>query len=115
MSSSPSVIWISYRPSKDQQLKLKSLLIVKNNSIISSSKLIKENILKLFGLNLKLQARLRNKSGHIIPINEHLIANKKQTSYELEVFMPTVREPSRCEDINLKEVCFHLLILKIGF
>ena len=97
------VIWISYKPKKDQQqAKLKSLIIVENS--LNNSKLVKESILKLFDLNTKLNARLRNKSGHLIPINEHLPANKKQTCYDLEVFLPTIRPPSKCDDLVLKEV-----------
>jgi hypothetical protein len=97
-----SVIWISYKTTKDQQAKLKSLIIAENSH--NDSKLIRETILKLFGLNTKLNARLRNKNGNLIPINEHIPANKKQTSYDLEVFLPSVREPSKCENLALKEV-----------
>jgi hypothetical protein len=99
---SSSAIWISYKANKDQQAKLKSIIIVANN--LNNSKLVKETILKLFDLNIKLNARLRNKSGNLIPINQHLPSNKRQTSYELEVFLPSVRAPSKCEDLVLKEV-----------
>jgi hypothetical protein len=79
-----SVIWISYTPNKDQKNpKFKSFTIDDINIPLLAPRLIKETILSLFGLDLKLSARLRRKSGNLLPVNQHLPINRKKTAYEL--------------------------------
>jgi hypothetical protein len=98
-----SVIWVSYRTTKDQKPKINTLIL--NKTQVTSSKAIKESLLKLFELNNKLNVKLRNKNGNLVPINQNLPINRKQTSYELEIFLPNIREPSKYHESALKEVC----------
>ena len=102
-----SVIWVSYTPNKDQiNPKYKSFTIDDINIPSLTSKIIKETILSLFGLDLKLNARLRRKNGHLLPINQYLPINRKKTAYELEVFLPVVhkRPLSKYEDLETQEL-----------
>lgn len=102
-----SVIWISYTPNKDQiNPKFKSFTIDDINIPLLTPRLIKETILSLFGLDLKLSARLRRKNGNLLPVNQHLPINRKKTAYELEVFLPVInkRALSKFEDLSTQEL-----------
>ena len=87
-----SVIWFTIRYRLDELFEVKSVLVQPEDS----PALIKANILKAFKQtpNSKLDFKVRNIKGIIVPLNSLIPRNTKLKPYVVQLFVPLVRVTS---------------------
>lgn len=96
-----NLVWVAYRPNSQSQA-TKKIQVATNDTeneeqqghfrITNSSNKIKWDILKEFDLNSNYSIRLRNSKGRLVPVDNGLRPNSKESPYMLEVYVPKVGE-----------------------
>lgn len=84
-----SVIWFTIRYRLDEIFEVKSILIQDEDT----PAVIKENIMKTFKQtpNPKLDFKVRNIKGVIVPLNSLIPRNTKLKPYVVQLFVPRIR------------------------
>ena len=84
-----SVIWFTIRYRLDEIFEVKSIMVQEEDT----PAVIKENIMKAFKQtpNPKLDFKVRNIKGVIVPLNSLIPRNTKLKPYVVQLFVPRIR------------------------